>query len=66
MKGDAQMQKIFFISNNSQKVSAGVQAPHLDRFQRVEQLNEMLSRGWSIKEFKSTGADSYFVLEKEA
>lgn len=60
------MQKIFFISNNSQKVSAGVQAPHLDRFQRVEQLNEMFSRGWSIKEFKSTGADSYFVLEKEA
>ena len=43
------MQKIFFISNNSQKVSAGVQAPHLDRFQRVEQLNEMLSRGWSLK-----------------
>ena len=59
------MQKVFFISTSSDKNDReGVNAPHLDRFQRVEQLNEMLSLGWRIKEFKNTPENSYFVLEK--
>jgi predicted GNAT superfamily acetyltransferase len=58
------MQKKFYISSNSEESKGGVNAPKLDRFRRVEQLNDMLSRGWSIKEFKNEGDDSYFLLEK--
>lgn len=61
------MQKVFFISRNSDKYEnrSDVNAPSLDRFQRVEQLNEMLALGWSIKDFKTSQGDSYFLLEKD-
>jgi predicted GNAT superfamily acetyltransferase len=59
------VKKVFYISENSETgKSGGVSAPSLDRFQRVEKLNEMLSRGWQIKEFKNSDENSYFVLEK--
>lgn len=61
------MQKVFFISRNSDKYEnrSDVNAPNLDRFQRVEQLNEMLGLGWCIKDFKTSQGDSYFLLEKD-
>ena len=54
------MLKKFYIT----KAAEGVNAPSLDRFQRMEQLNDMLHLGWTIKGFKDDGSESYFLLEK--
>lgn len=61
------MQKVFYISRNSDKYENrnDTAAPELDRFQRVEQLNLLLSNGWSIKDFKTDNNDAFFLLEKE-
>ncbi|MGN0633347.1 MAG: hypothetical protein ACI4JW_05710 [Oscillospiraceae bacterium] len=57
------MTKKFFISKAEKSAS---DAPDLDRFQRVEKLNEMLAVGWQIKGFYNEAEGSYFVLEKNA
>lgn len=57
------MTKKFFISKAEKSAS---DAPDLDRFQRVEKLNEMLAVGWQIKGFYNEVEGSYFVLEKNA
>ena len=54
------MLKKFYIT----KAAEGVNAPSLDRFQRMEQLNDMLHLGWVIKGFENTGSESYFLLDK--
>lgn len=56
------MIKKFFISKNTDENSA----PQLDRFQRIEKLNDMLSMGWVIKSFETDNGDSYFLLEKKS
>ncbi len=60
------MQKVFYISKNSDRYEnrSDMSAPDLDRFQRVEQLNGLLEKGWSIKDFKTDNDDAFFVLEK--
>ena len=58
------MLKKFYITKSSGDQAEGVNAPSLDKFQRMEQLNDMLHLGWEIKEFKNDGSDSYFLLEK--
>ena len=60
------MQKVFYISKNSDRYEnrSDMSAPDLDRFQRVEQLNGLLEKGWSIKDFKTDDDDVFFVLEK--
>ena len=54
------MLKKFYIT----KAADGVNAPGLDKYQRMEQLNDMLHLGWVIKEFKDSGSESYFLLER--
>lgn len=56
------MTKTFFISKNTDDTAA----PQLDRFQRIEKLNEMLLAGWVIKSFETDGSSSYFLLEKQS
>lgn len=59
------MQKVFYVSRNPENIENGVNiAPDLDRFQRIEQLNRLLSLGWSIKSFSAENNVEYFVLEK--
>lgn len=58
------MLKKFYITKASGDNVGGVTAPGLDKFQRMEQLNDMLHLGWVIKEFKNDGSESYFLLEK--
>lgn len=58
------MLKKFYITKNAGGQAEGVAAPGLDKYQRMEQLNDMLRLGWVIKEFKQTAEDSYFLLEK--
>ena len=58
------MLKKFYITKTSGEMAEGVNAPSLDRFQRMEQLNQMLHLGWKIKEFKNDGSDTYFLLER--
>ena len=58
------MLKKFYITKSAGDKSEGVNAPSLDRFQRMEQLNNMLHLGWTIKEFKDNGNESYFLLER--
>lgn len=57
------MEKIFYISRsgNSDKCE---DAPDLNRFRQMEKLNMLVSNGWSIKEMKTEGNDTYFILEK--
>lgn len=68
MKKEAktQMQKIFYVSRQTEDTADGQtsHAPDMDRFQRIDKLNELIARGWSIKEFKEEEESSYFVLEK--
>lgn len=54
------MQKIFYVSKSSD-----ANAPDMDKFRRVEKLNNLISLGWEIKEMKVENEDTYFVLEKE-
>lgn len=55
------MQKMFFVTKNSEKNG---NAPVNDRFQRIDKLNELLINGWEIAEFKVDGGDAYFLLKK--
>jgi hypothetical protein len=57
------MQKKFYITKCSEKAEAS--PPEIDRFKRVEHLNELLDLGWRIKELKTENCDTYFILEKE-
>ncbi len=61
------MQKKFYVSS-SLKNGDGAQkgTPKMDKFQRVEQLNDMLDLGWTIKGFETGGDGSYFLLEKKS
>ena len=54
------MIKKFYVSRNME----GTSAPELDRFQRIEKLNLLLSSGWTIKSYEETGGESWFLLEK--
>lgn len=36
----------------------------MDRFQRIDKLNEMISQGWKIVEMNNDEKSTYFVLEK--
>ncbi len=56
------MTKIFYVSRA--KTEDGEHVPTTDRFERIEKLNRLVSLGWRIKEFKSEGAEEYFLLEK--
>jgi hypothetical protein len=58
------MQKKFYIAEKSGSDVGDLNAPSLDRFQRVDQLNRLLDLGWSIKELKNEQSGTYFVLEK--
>lgn len=60
------MQKVFYVSKNSDRYEnrSDNAAPDLDRFQRIEQLNGLLEKGWTIKDFKTDNNDAFFVLEK--
>ena len=58
------MLKKFSITRNAGGQAEGVTAPGLDKYQRMEQLNDMLRLGWVIKEFRQADGDSYFLLEK--
>lgn len=57
------MQKIFYITKCSTETQTA--APEIDRFKRVEHLNELLDLGWRIKELKTEDTGTYFVLEKQ-
>lgn len=57
------MEKKFYITKSSGNAEGS--APEMDRFKRVEHLNELLGLGWRIKELCSENSDTYFVLEKE-
>ncbi len=54
------MQKIFYVSRNSD----GISAPNMNRFARIEQLNRLLACGWRIKSFVNEDNNEFFVLEK--
>lgn len=56
------MQKVFYVSRNNG--CADNCTPDMDRFQRIEKLNDLLALGWSIKEMKNEGESTYFVLHK--
>lgn len=60
------MQKIFYVSRNSEDGSEDLSghAPDMDRFQRIDKLNEMISLGWKIVGMNNDGKSTYFVLEK--
>lgn len=58
------MQKLFYVTKNQQRNSDNVCTPDMDRFARVEKLNNLLSLGWSIKEFIKEKNEEYFILEK--
>lgn len=58
------MQKVFYVSRNPGNSGVGSAAPDLDRFQRIEQLNRLLSLGWIIKSFSREDNAEFFVLEK--
>lgn len=60
------MTKVFYISKASKdKTEDGKNIPTTDRFERINKLNRLVSLGWQIKEFKTEGAEEYFLLEKE-
>ena len=63
MKGERTMEKIFYISKNGGDEKGS--APEMDRFRRVEHLNELLSLGWKIKELRTEDCGTYFILEKQ-
>lgn len=63
-KGVVLMLKKFYITRTSSDAAEGINAPSLDKYQRMEQLNDMLSLGWVIKDFKDTEGESYFLLER--
>ena len=52
------MIKKFYVSRNTE----GTSAPELDRFQRIEKLNLLLSSGWTIKSYEETGGESWFLF----
>ncbi len=54
------MTKKFYVSRNSEDASA----PQLDKYQRIEKLNLLLSNGWIIKGFEEADGESWFLLEK--
>lgn len=54
------MTKKFYVSKSTE----GNPAPELDRFQRIEKLNLLLSNGWTIKDYHETPEESWFLLEK--
>ncbi len=57
------MQKKFYITKSTGDGEGS--APEMDRFKRVEHLNELLKLGWSIKELHDEDDGTYFILEKE-
>ncbi len=54
------MTKKFYVSRNN----GSNPAPALDKFQRIEKLNLLLSCGWTIKGFEEADGESWFLLEK--
>lgn len=68
VKGWCAVEKKFVISSRlgSNKEELNANVPQMDRFRRIEQLNDMLTRGWQIKEFNDGFEESYFMLEKRA
>ncbi|MBR1663594.1 MAG: hypothetical protein IJ696_04615 [Ruminococcus sp.] len=58
------MLKKFYITRTTGDQAEGVNVPGLDKYQRVEQLNNMLRLGWVIKDYKESESESYFLLER--
>ena len=58
------MQKLFYVAKNQELNSDSVCTPDMDRFARIDKLNNLLSLGWCIKEFKKENNEEYFILEK--
>ncbi len=60
------MQKVFYVSQNTDSYESGenAHAPCMNRFQRIEQLNGLLEKGWNIKEFKTDNEGAFFILER--
>ncbi|MGN0595406.1 MAG: hypothetical protein ACI4I6_09615 [Hominimerdicola sp.] len=58
------MEKVFYITKGNNEF--GMQnLPSCDRFRQIEKLNRLISLGWSIKEMKTEGSDTFFILEKK-
>ena len=58
------MQKLFYVSKSSSGNSGNVCSPDMDRFARIDKLNNLISLGWNIKEFRKENNEEYFILEK--
>lgn len=61
------MEKVFYVSKNAEGIKNDneIFAPTFNRFQRVDKLNDLLNRGWSIKKFVTENDEAFFVLEKD-
>lgn len=58
------MRKIFYITKPKVLSGENTSVPDMDRFARIEKLNDLISLGWSIQEFCNGNDGEYFVLEK--
>jgi len=55
------MEKRFYVLKNAETDEA---LPEMDRFKRIDELNNLLEKGWTIKEFCDESKNAYFVLGK--
>ncbi len=57
------MQKKFFITEISEQ-NDHKGTPMTDRFRRIEQLNDLLALGWTIKSMEKDSGGTFFLIEK--
>ncbi len=53
------MQKKFYVSATQDGA-----APSFNRFSRIDQLNELISQGWVIKQYFNNSEGEFFLIEK--